>query len=360
MQNCFTFGTDFVIIAFMMDTELKRPEMKIGAAPLTEADKYDFLPYIDRAAGILPSEKDTWKTDEQAIAFMKALKSGESLYGTDWSGINLKGADLSGADLSGVNLSKANLMNANLSGALLEWTDLSYAYLENTDFSDACMQNTQMKGVFFKNCNLDGADIDEETKKYLLSLEWFLEQVEKGKIALDEIPQDQLNYLDLRTIDMSQVEVPQDIDLSALVLTGVNLSGVYIPRGHFLNMALMAKQKARAKLIMQRSMRTLELMVQRIRQERTDKAAAFGAKEKAKKQQVRPEALKNGRPPLKVKPETADTTDKKSAVASDKNEAAAKTRDPRWQEQKSGFSLRRLMRQPSKVKPQKTNLKKRA
>ena len=107
-----------------------------------------------------------------------------------------------------------------------------------------------------------------------------LEQLEKGKIALDAIPLDQLNYLDLRTIDLSQVEVPEDIDLSAIVLTGVNLSGVYIPKGHFLNMALMAKQKARVKLIMQRTQRTLELMYQRIRQERSQKAEDFGKKEK--------------------------------------------------------------------------------
>ena len=250
----------------MTENELKRPEMKFNPEPLKEEDKYNFLPYIDRDAGILPSEKNSWKTDERAVAFMEAVKSGETLYGTDWSGINLKGADLSGANLSGVNLSKANLMNANLSGAILEWTDLSYAYLENTDFSNACMKNTEMKGVFYKNCNIDGADLDEKTKRYLKSLEWFLEKIEIGEIKLDEIPLDQLNYLDLRTIDMSKVEIPEGIDLSAIVLTGVNLSGVYVSKGHLLNMAMMEKQNIRAKLIMERSQKTLDLMVRKIKE----------------------------------------------------------------------------------------------
>ena len=332
----------------MTESELKRPEMKIDAAPLTEADKYNFLPYIDREAGILPSEKNTWKTDEKAVAFMKAVKSGESLYGTDWSGINLKGADLSGADLSGVNLSKANLMNANLSGALLEWTDLSYAYLENTDFSNAYMQNTQMKGVFYKNCKMDGADMDEETKKYLQTIEWFLSQIELGKIKLDEIPLDQLNYLDLRTIDMSRVKIPEDIDLSGIVLTGVNLSGVYIPKGHFLNMAMMEKQQQRAKLITERSEKTLNLMLKKIEQERQERAKAFGEAEKAKKQIVRKGALKNGRPALKIKPQTSDDT------ADTENATEPKTMEAQQ------TATRSLARQGRKVRTQKTNMKKRA
>lgn len=327
----------------MTETELKRPEMKIDATPLKEEDKYNFLPYIDRYAGILPSEQNTWKTDEKAVVFVKAVKNKENLYGTDWSGINLKGADLSGADLSGVNLSKANLMNANLSGATLEWTDLSYAYLENTDFSNAYMQNTIVKGVFFKNCNMDGADIDEETKKYLHAIEWFLNQLETGKIKLDEIPLDQLNYLDLRTIDMRRVKLPEEIDLSGLILTGVNLSGVYIPKGHFLNMAMMEKQKARAKLVMERSKKTQDLMIEKIKQERQEKAKAFGEAEKAKKQLVRKAALKKGRPAMKIKPETSDTTDTTKETQTT-----------------SQSGTRSLMRQARKVKAQKTNLKKRA
>jgi hypothetical protein len=259
-------------------------------------------------------------------------------------------------DLSGINLSKANLMDADLSGTTLEWTDLSYAYLENTSFEGACMNNTQMKGVFYKNCNIDGAEIDEDTKKYLNSLEWFLEQLEKGKIELDSIPQDQLNYLDLRTIDLSKVEIPEDIDLSALVLTGVNLSGVYIPKGHFLNMALMAKQKVRAKLIFQRTQRTLELMFQRIRQERTEKAVEFGKKEKNKKQEVRLDALKDGRPAFKVKSEEFDIA--KPEDIADKD-TAPQTRNTK-QEENVTLQTKHLSSQKRKFKTPKIHLKKRA
>ncbi len=332
------------------ETQMMRPQMKMNAAPLTEADKYDFLPYIDRGAAILPSEQNTWKTDERAQAFMKALASGTDMSDTDWSGINLKGADLSGADLCGLKLSKANLMNTNLSGAKLEWTDLSYAYCENTDFSNADMKNTQMKGVFYKNCNIDGADMDEETRKYLQSVEWFINQIETGKIKLEELPQDQLNYLDLRTIDMSQVKIEEGIDLSALVLTGVNLSGVYIPKGHFLNMALMAWTKQKVKLIMQRTQRTLDLMYQRLKEERKEKIKAYGAMQAKTQQVVRDYALSMGRPRVKITPVsgTADTDTKKESFA-------------RVREEKSTDSpMRKLMRQGKKVKVQKTNLKKRA
>ena len=88
--------------------------MKINPAPLKEEDKYDFLPYIDRNADILPSKQDSWETDEKAKAFMVALKNGADLSDTDWSGINLTAANVSGADLYGIKLSKANLMSPNL------------------------------------------------------------------------------------------------------------------------------------------------------------------------------------------------------------------------------------------------------
>ena len=178
-----------------------------------------------------------------------------------------------------------------------------------------------------------------------------MEQLEKGKIKLDSIPQDQLNYLDLRTIDLSRMEVPEDIDLSALVLTGVNLSGVYIPKGHFLNMSLMAKQKARAKLIFQRTQRTIELMLQRIRQERQEKAKAFGEREKAKTQLVRLDALNDTRPKLKVKPTTSETEDKKESSVHLRSQKA---------EEKTIKETRHLSKQKRKVRTQKVHLKKRA
>ena len=314
--------------------QLQRPQMKINPAPLKEEDKYDFLPYIDRNADILPSKQDSWETDEKAKAFMAALKNGDDLSDTDWSGINLKGANLSGADLYGVKLSKANLMNANLSGAKLEWADLSYAYCENTNFSNADMKNTQMKGVFYKNCKIDGADIDEETLKYLLSVEWFIGQIEKGKIKLDEIPQDQLNYLDLRTMDLSRVEIPEDIDLSALVLEGVNLSGVYIPKGHFLNMALMAKTKKRVRLIMQRTQKALELMYLRLKDERKQAIEKYGAEQKKRTLYAREYALKLPRPKAKITPSAATATDIKTTTETPNQKTTTKPFNKRAEQAK--------------------------
>ncbi len=345
----------------MSDTELKRPEMKVNAAPLTEADKYGFLPYVDREAGILPSERDSWKTDELAQAFMKALETGEDMSQTDWSGVNLKGANLAGQDLSGLNLSKANLMNADLSGAKLEWTNLSYAYLENTDFSNADMKNVQMDGVFVKNIKLDGADIDEETKKYLDTCEWFLDQLEQGKIDIASIPQDQLNYLDLRTIDMSQVDT-EGVDLHALILTGVNLSGVYIDKRHFLNMALMEKAKQKALILMQRTRQFWQAALRHIMQERQEKMKRYAAEQLKKKQQVQAYAFDLKRPALK--PALLDEKDLKT----DTNTGSSGATEPpqhtdksaEKMPQKARMSVSKLTSQKRKVKQPKTNFKKRA
>ena len=203
----------------------------------------------------------------------------------------------------------------------------------------------QMKGVFYKNCNIEGADINEETKKYLLSVEWFIEQIEKGKIKLDAIPLDQLNYLDLRTIDMSQVEIPEGIDLSALVLEGVNLSGVYIPKGHFLNMALMAKTKARVRLIMQRTQKALELMYLRLKDERKQAIEKYSKEQKNKTLLVRDYALDLPRPKMKITETSSTQTDAKT------------TSDVLKEKFKP---VKKLMGQNKKVKVQKTNSKKRA
>ena len=112
----------------------------------------------------------------------------------------------------------------------------------------------------------------------------------------------------------------------------------------------MEKQKAKAKQISERSQKTLDLMVEKIKQERQEKAKAFGEKEKAKEQKVRKEALKQGRPPLKLKPQASDTTDK-----NDNSETTTHTSQPTQQN-----GMRSLMRQSTKVRTPKTNLKKRA
>ena len=254
--------------------EIKRPQRKTETAPLTEADRYGFFPYVSDDYTVLPSQAGNWKTDEKAVALMKALDAGEDVRGTDWTGVNLKGADLSGKNLDGIRLSKANLTGVNFNGTNLENADLSYAYMESTDLTDACLKGANFKGVFFRDCRLDGADIDKESLAYLQSIEFFIEQIESGKIDLREIPQDQLNYLDLRLIDMTKVNI-QDVDLSALVLDGVNLSGVRVDKKHLLNMALMEKIQNKALISERKSQKAEKAMLQKIFFERKEKIRQY-------------------------------------------------------------------------------------
>lgn len=335
----------------MTEKELVRPKMKVDAAPLTEADKYNFLPYIDRQADILPSEVDSWKTDALAQALMKAIERGDDLTQTDWTGVNLKGADLSGVDLSGVKLQKANLTGTCLQKANLENADLSYAYMENTDLSDARMKGVQVKGVFYKNCKLDGADIEPETLLYLQSLEWFLEQIEKGKIDLKSIPQDQLNYLDLRTIDLSQVDAT-DVDLSAIVLTGVNLSGVRIDKRHFLNMALFEKEKEKFERQQQLNEQAAEILLQKMASERAEQLKAYAASELHKQQTTRTYKGVLERPKKKENLKKAPL--KKTE---DIHSSAGKEKDALYHPSEGA---KVVDRQKQKVRVQKTQLKKRA
>ena len=52
--------------------ELKRPKKKTETAPLTEADRCGFFPYIPEDYA-LPSQSNSWKTDEIAVALIEAL-----------------------------------------------------------------------------------------------------------------------------------------------------------------------------------------------------------------------------------------------------------------------------------------------
>ena len=97
-------------------------------------------------------------------------------------------------------------------------------------------------------------------------------------------------------------------------------------------------------------------MFQRIRQERTEKAAAFGKKEKNKKQEVRLEALKAGRPAFKVKSNEFETA--KPEDIADKN-TAPQTRNAKHEENVT-LQTKYLSSQKRKFKTPKIHLKKRA
>ena len=349
IKKVFVFLPFSDIIFRMEETELIRPAKKVDAVPLSEADKYNFLPYIDREADILPSEKNSWKTDDMAKAFMAALERGEDVSKTDWTGINLKGADLSGKDLSGLKLSKANLTGTKLVNANLKNADLSYAYMEGTDFSGADLSGVQFKGVFFKNCSIDNAEIDKESLAYLHSLEWFIEQLETGKIDIRSIPQDQLNYLDLRTIDLTNVDT-SEVDLSAIALDGVNLSGVRVDKRHLQNMALFEKQKRQQQRIVDMNEKTQEILMQKIALERAEKIKQF-AKEEFSRKQTTYTADVSKRPAKKELPPS-----KKFSESQDTHKSEGRVHET----QTVVTSVRLVDRQKKRVRVQKTHLKKRA
>ena len=328
--------------------ELKRPKKKTETAPLTEADRCGFFPYIPEDYA-LPSQSNSWKTDERAVALIEALNAGEDLRDTDWTGVNLKGADLSGKDLYGIRLAKAILTGVNFHGTNLECADLSYAYMEDTDLSEACLKDVNFKGVSFRNCRLDDADIDEKSLAYLHSIEFFIEQIESGKIDLKEIPQDQLNYLDLRMIDLTKVNI-QDVDLSALVLDGVNLSGVRVDKRHLLNMALMAKIENRTLIAEKKSKQALDAMLQKISFERKEKLLRYSMEEKKKKQEVAAYSNTLKRPKLKGKVDIPldDLKQTDETGRSDNNKQGAT------------LTPRSLSTQKQKIKLQRPNTKKRS
>ena len=338
----------------MMDRELKRPQKKIGATPLMEEDKYNFLPYVSDDLSILPSEADTYKTDIQALELIKILKEGKSVSGLDFTGVNLKGADLSGYNLDGINLSKANLTDTNLSKSSLKNANLSYAYMENTNLDEADVTNTVFKGVVHKNCSMEGTVIDEENKKYLQTLDWLIEQIEKGKIKLPELPQDQLHFLDLRMMDLSKVDV-SDIDLSAFVLDGVNLSGTYIDRRHILGSDLLFTLKEKQKRIAELSERTLEIMMNKIAVERAEKAGEFGKAEALKKQTIYSYAKKLKRPPKKEEKINSVDVRKTEEV---KDEKQLRKEPPVLSENIQATKV--IGRQKARVRTERTQLKKRA
>ncbi len=284
----------------MTEQELKRPEKKIGATPLTEEDKYNFLPYISDDSDVLPSEADTYKSDPLALKLIDDLKAGKSVAGQDFAGVNLKGADLSGLNLDGVNLSKANLTQVNFSKASLKKADLSYAYMDETNLDGADVTDAVLKGVVYKNCSAEGMTIDADNQKYLDTLTWLIEQIELGKIKLPELPPSDLLFLDLRMMDLSAVDV-SEIDLSAFVLDGVNLSGTYIDKRHIAGSERLFALKEKQQQIVEMSEKKQEALLSKIVAERSEKAGEFGKVEAGKKQKTYAHANKLKRPAKKEK-----------------------------------------------------------
>ena len=233
------------------EKKMLRPALKEPLAPLRDEEAFFRLPLPGVSKdddALLPSQADTWLSDENAVAFMNAFKKGEDVSGWDLHGLNLKGANLKGGSLKGVNLSHANLTGANLSGADLTGADLSFAYLEAADLSGADLTDADVHGAFVRQTNLTDAVMDEKDRKYLEFAGWLVEEIENGRIDIRNIPKEELRFLDIRLLDLSKVNF-NEMDLDAFVLQGVNLTGVRIDKKQMMSLAqLLYSNKYIAKL----------------------------------------------------------------------------------------------------------------
>ena len=128
---------------------------------------------------------------------------------------NLSNLDLSNTDFRGVNLSGVNLSNTDLSNAQFDnntfftWANLSNsdptkaANLSNLNFSHSDFTGTNLAGVNLSNTDLSSATFDSTT-----------------------IFSDGVIGVNLSNSDPSKAANLFDIDLSNIILTGVNLTGV--------------------------------------------------------------------------------------------------------------------------------------
>jgi len=342
-------------------TELKRPARKLYTKPLTDEDRWNFLPYKPQDIDYLPKDAPDYTSDMRAVKALEALRSGQKLEDKNFSGYNFKGADLSGLDLSGADFSKTNLTGVDFSKSDLKKVDFSYAYMEGTNFSEADLTEAVFKGVFFKNCCLDGAIIDEKTKTYLGSLEWLIEQIEKGLLDIGFLTPEDLLFVDLRLIDFSRVDI-SGMDLSGFDLTGVNLSGVYVDKKHLAGMEFMEKMKERREQLEKKTLKEQVVLSERLAYERKEKIEAYAREEFSKQQHPRGTASSFTRPPRKEMPYRVS---EKATVKPDETKGGKvhTTDEPVIQRMPSDLTnntgIQVLSKQPQDVKLETTNLKKR-
>jgi uncharacterized protein YjbI with pentapeptide repeats len=219
--------------------KMARPALKEPLLPLRDEEAFFRLPLAgvpEEEEALLPSQADTWQSDENAVAFMNAFHKGEDVSGWDLHGLNLKGANLKDGCLKGVNLSYANLTGANLSGADLTGADLSFAYLESADLSKADLTDADVHGAFVRETNLTDTVMDEKDRQYLEFAGWLVAQIENGRIDIRHIPKEELRLLDIRLLDLSKINF-NEMDLDAFVLQGVNLTGVRIDKKQMMSLA---------------------------------------------------------------------------------------------------------------------------
>ena len=217
-------------------TTLKRPEMKIANTKVSEKDMIYFSLGLDSEDYVLPSERESYKSDPRAVQLVQDIRACKDLSGRDFSGINLKGADISGAHFAGSSFKGAIFYQTDAHGSDFTDCDFTEAYFEDSDFSDSVLTGAEFRKTYLRKLKTDNAEMDEELSKRLTAMEFLIHKIETGEIDIHCLTQSELMCLDLRRLDMSKVDV-SDMDLSMFNLEGVNLRGVYINPLQKLSMA---------------------------------------------------------------------------------------------------------------------------
>ena len=210
-----------------MTIQMKRPEKKFQDVKVTEADVVLFTLGIDNKEFILPSERNSYRSDERALQLLDDIKNGKDVSNKNYEGINLKGADISGANFNGCNFSKACFYQTKAIGCDFQGATFDDAYIEECDFSKACLKELSFKRLFTRNNLFIDSEIEDAFDDYMNNFEKFLSLIERGKIDIKTLSKSDLLCVDIRRLDLTKVDL-SGIDLSYFALDGINLSGTYI------------------------------------------------------------------------------------------------------------------------------------
>lgn len=279
-----------------MEKKLKRPEKKFADVKVSEADMIYFsLGLEDSREFVLPSQRDSYQTDERSVRLVAGVQAGKEFKNEDFSGLNLKGADISGGKFSGCSFEGAVFFQTKAAACDFSNCDFTGGYFEEADLTGSCFTGATFKRAFFKKNKTQNALFDEEELKYLTELEKLIRLIEAGEIDIRGISKADLLHLDVRRLDFSKIDLTGDLDLSVFALDGVNLCGTYIDPKQLMSLegwnsycldVQKTKEKTRERLI-RKIILEREAQLEKYRQDRL----------KNKPTDIRTKKLK--RPPLK-------------------------------------------------------------
>jgi uncharacterized protein YjbI with pentapeptide repeats len=232
----------------------------IEAFPYKNTLKEDDIEIIEKVIH-LSSVTDTAKIEEvlerkpmTRQEVLDRINKGESLEGTNLSGINLEGENLIELNFSGANLHWAKLSGTNLNGTDLSETNLKNANLEGATLIKANLRGADLTYAKLRNVDLTEADLSEanlkETNLYLA----VLSKVKNLYTVRNLMKAKHLNKVDLSEVDFAKVDFT-DLNLSEANLSGAknlreakNLSGINLSRADLTGADLKEANLSEAKL----------------------------------------------------------------------------------------------------------------